>query len=276
MRNSMLMLTAAAAVIGGLSLTTSDTFLSMIGEAHSDDAKPMMAKKAMAASQSAGTASGRLANNQPVVLELFTSQGCSSCPPADKLAAKIADEGNHLVISRPVTYWDRLGWKDTLAREANTTLQRAYARKGHEGAGVYTPQIVVDGQDGTVGSRESQVRQLARQARGNDTAAIAIRPQDSGAVAVGIDGASDGPAELLLVALDSHESVAIGRGENGGRSVSYTNVLRSEVSLTDWQEGRTSVVVPASRLRVANADRYALILREKNGGPILAARILPG
>ena len=84
--------------------------------------------------------------HHPVLLELFTSQGCSSCPPADRLAERLTKEPGLLVISRPVTYWDRLGWKDTLAREENTQLQRAYAARGLAGEnGVFTPQIVIDG-----------------------------------------------------------------------------------------------------------------------------------
>ena len=96
---------------------------------------------------------------EPVLVELFTSQGCSSCPPADRLAARLAPEPGVVVISRPVTYWDRLGWKDTLARPENTDLQRAYARRTLAGRnGVYTPQTVVDGEFGAVGSQESRLR----------------------------------------------------------------------------------------------------------------------
>ncbi|MEO1489870.1 MAG: DUF1223 domain-containing protein [Pseudomonadota bacterium] len=83
-------------------------------------------------------------SNGPVLLELFTSQGCSSCPPADRLAAKLDQEDDLVVLSRPVDYWDRLGWKDTFAKPSNTALQRAYARRRLAGYnGVYTPQTVV-------------------------------------------------------------------------------------------------------------------------------------
>ncbi len=272
MRTPLLFIAATALVVGGLSVTTGQPFLNMLnnGEAvPSAKAKAMMAGNAMAAKGAPSVAVG-----QPVVLELFTSQGCSSCPPADAIAARIDDEGQHLVISRPVTYWDRLGWKDTLALEGNTTLQRAYARKGHRGGGVYTPQIVIDGQDGAVGGRESEVRKLAGMASGNDTAAIAIRPQNDGGFAVGINGMA-ARGEVQLLALDSHEDVRIGRGENGGRTVSYTNVLRSEMTLADWNGGQRAIAIPAARLKVAKADRYAIIVREKNGGAVLAARMLP-
>lgn len=264
MRNSLLFLAITAFAVGGLSFSVGQPLSGMMQNAK---AGPTTKSVAMPKRNSAE-------NLQPVVLELFTSQGCSSCPPADAIAAKLDAEGRHLVISRPVTYWDRLGWKDTLALESNTTLQRAYSRQGYRGAGVYTPQIVVDGRHGAVGGREQAIRQLARDARGNDSAAIALRAQDDGGFAIGVNGTVSGTAEIMLLALDSHESVRIGRGENGGRTVSYTNVLRRETALADWNGGQQALAIPASRLTVAGADRFALIVREKNGGPILAARMV--
>ena len=96
----------------------------------------------------------------PVAVELFTSQGCSSCPPADALIEKLAKEPNIIAITRPVTYWDNMGWKDTLGREANTALQRSYAARGGEGSGVYTPQAMVQGEAAAVGSSEAKLRRL--------------------------------------------------------------------------------------------------------------------
>lgn len=208
----------------------------------------------------------------PVAIELFTSQGCSSCPPADKLAARLVNEENLVIISRPVTYWDRLGWKDTLAREENTSLQRRYALRGLAGRnGVYTPQIVIDGVRGTVGSNEAQVRQFIKQSA-KAKAALALRPQDDGSVIVGIAGQAPSRAELTLVALDSHETVKIGRGENGGREVSYTNVLLDETNLGAWSGGQAAITIRPELLALPGADRYALLLRGENAGPILAAR----
>lgn len=213
--------------------------------------------------------------DRPVLIELFTSQGCSSCPPADKLASQLAQEANLVVVSRPVTYWDRLGWKDTLAREDNTRLQRAYARRGLAGRnGVYTPQIVVNGLRGTVGSNEAQIRQFIAQSTGTP-AAIAVREQEDGSLIAGLDGATDDDAELTLLALDSHAEVSIGRGENGGRTIAYTNVLRDETMIARWSGGKAAHRIPSALLSVSDADRYALVLRGPNGGPILAARMIP-
>lgn len=212
---------------------------------------------------------------EPVLLELFTSQGCSSCPPADKLAEKLAADPGLVVISRPVTYWDRLGWKDTLARENNTVLQQAYARAGLAGQnGVYTPQLVIDGSFGAIGSREAEVRDGIARHGGKGGAAIRVRVLGGKGFAVGIDGTAARPAELVLVAARRRAEVAIMRGENGGRAVSYTNVLKDEQRLQTWRGGKASLVIAPERLKVAGADAYALVLREPDGGKVLAARWL--
>src|ERR1700709_181571 len=101
---------------------------------------------------------------RPVVVELYTSQGCSSCPPADALIGKLAQRPGVLAITLPITYWDMLGWKDTLATDANTRRQKAYAAAmGH--GGVYTPQIVIDGVTDVVGSRAANVEAAIAQRR---------------------------------------------------------------------------------------------------------------
>lgn len=214
------------------------------------------------------------ASGEPVLLELFTSQGCSSCPPADALARTLAANPGLVVIARPVTYWDRLGWKDTLAREDNTALQQNYARTGLAGRnGVYTPQIVVDGTWGTVGSRAAEIADGVRRHGGKGDAAIRVGRQGAG-YAVTLEGRGAGKAELMLVAVTREVEVGIGRGENGGRRVAYTNVLRSERKIGEWTGGKGEVAVAAEALRVPGADRYALVLRVPGGGRVLAARWL--
>ncbi len=212
---------------------------------------------------------------EPVLVELFTSQGCSSCPPADKVAAKIAPSPGLVVIARPVTYWDRLGWKDTLARESNTQLQQAYARRGLEGQnGVYTPQVVVNGRFGTVGSRELDVRRGIAHNSGAGNVAIRVNNLGSEGFGVGLGGDADKAAELVLVAVTRAVEVGIGNGENSGRSVTYTNVLRDEAKIASWSGGKASLVVSPAQLKVKGADAYALVLREPGGGKVLAARWL--
>lgn len=212
------------------------------------------------------------AKGEPVLLELFTSQGCSSCPPADALAEKLAANPDLVVIARPVTYWDRLGWKDTLAREDNTVLQRDYARRGLAGRnGVYTPQLVVDGAFGAVGSRAADVAAGIKQYGARGDAAIRVVPKAGGYV-VNLSGTTGGKAELVLLAVTRKVEVGIGNGENVGRSVTYANVLRSERKIGDWSGGAASLTLAADKLRQPGADRYALVLRQPDGGMVLAAK----
>jgi hypothetical protein len=214
-----------------------------------------------------------LAKGEPVLLELFTSQGCSSCPPADALAAKLAAQPNLVVIARPVTYWDRLGWKDTLARAENTTLQQDYARRGLAGRnGVYTPQLVVNGAFGAVGSRADDIAAGIKAHAASGSATIRAARQSAGGYAV--DLAGTGAGELVLLAVTRRIEVGIGSGENGGRKVAYTNVLRAERKLADWQGGAKTVAISPAQLAVAGADAYALVLRAPGGGRVLAARWL--
>ncbi len=210
----------------------------------------------------------------PVAVELFTSQGCSSCPPADAIAERLAKEPNTVVITRPVTYWDRLGWKDTLAREANTSLQNAYAARGGRGAGVYTPQSVVQGNDAAVGNRESELRQLiAAEKKRPGPSVSAVRSEDGGRV-VTIDGTTPSVATITVVALKSESLVRIGRGENGGRSVKYTNVALADTNVARWRGGKLTFTVPGDVFKAQGADRYALLVQLGSAGRIVAARYI--
>ena len=213
---------------------------------------------------------------EPVFVELFTSQGCSSCPPADRLAERLAREGGVVLISRPVDYWDRLGWKDTLASPANTALQRAYARRRLGGYnGVYTPQTVVAGSLGEVGSDERAVRHQIRSAKSNQSMAkLRVQPAGEQGFAVGLAGQTDAPTELILLGVSSVEDISIGRGENRGRTVRYTNALIGEKRIATWDGGVDSLAITNEDLRMKGADRYAVILRKPNGGRVLAAQWL--
>lgn len=225
---------------------------------------------------SAASAPVTLGASGPVVAELFTSQGCSSCPPADAVAARLARDPAILVISRPVTYWDQLGWKDSLGREENTRLQRQYGDKAFAGANIYTPQLVIDGTAQGVGSQEARARTLiATAAEQRRRKGVSVRVSGTGAGrTVMLDGPSGQKAEVLLVALSSRETVQIGRGENGGRQVSYTNVVVDETPLGAWTGGKQSLSVTAQQLRTTGADRHALIVRKGPGGAIIGSAVI--
>ena len=222
-------------------------------------------------------ASATKQSREPVVVEFFTSQGCSSCPPSDRLAAKLAKEPDLLVIQRPVTYWDRLGWKDTLGKSANTELQRAYARRTLKGRnGVYTPQAVVNGAAGVVGSRESDLRQLIAVTRaGGNAPQIKIARKPDGSAEVMVMGGSASDAQVKLVGLDRSETVKVGRGENGGRTLSYTNIWKGERMLGTLMGGSASYMVDGSDRSIAGANSYAIVIRQGSAGKVLGGRMLP-
>jgi hypothetical protein len=210
----------------------------------------------------------------PVAVELFTSQGCSSCPPADALFERLAGEPNIVILTRPVTYWDRLGWKDTLAREENTSLQRAYAARGGEGSGVYTPQAVVQGVAAVVGSQELELRRLIVAEKRVPGPAISAAATADGGRSVSLSEGASVAADVLIVALKGEVSVHIGAGENGGRTVHYTNVVLSETKVGRWTGVPATIVIAGKVMKQAGADRYALILRAGTAGRIVAARYL--
>jgi hypothetical protein len=208
----------------------------------------------------------------PVVVELFTSQGCSSCPPADAALARFAQDPNIVAISRPVTYWDSLGWRDTLARPANTELQRAYAAR-QQSSDVYTPQAVVQGTVALVGGRTGAIHRAIDEAAARPAPGLRFEYAAGGRV-LALDGAVERPAEIHLLALRARVPVSIGRGENSGHVVDYVNVVVAEDVIGAWRGGRLRLPLPAARLHVTGADRYAIIVQEPNAGPILAAGIL--
>lgn len=256
-------LTLAALLGTGTVLAAAAVFLTQPGVPPT--APAAASPRAVAVEPAAGT--------HPVAIELFTSQGCSSCPPADAVLARLAANPNVVAITRAVTYWDRLGWKDTLAREANTALQRAYTQRRIPGAGVYTPQTVIQGQLGFIGGREDLIRPALQRAVRGPEAAIAIAGSGN-ARAVTLSGTTDSAAQLLVVALKSSVAVSIGGGELGGRTIRYTNVLVDERPIGEWRGGAARIAIPADALAVSGADRYAILVRQGSSGPILAARYL--
>jgi hypothetical protein len=215
-----------------------------------------------------------LPNSSPVVLELFTSQGCSSCPPADALLARLAREPNIIAITRPVTYWDNLGWKDTLAREENTALQRAYANRGEIGSGVYTPQIVVQGGAAAVGSDEGALRRLIANAHASPAPTVTVQHEQGGNEILTISGSTPRPTTLKRVTLRPQVVVPIRNGENNGRSITYSNVVIDEHIIGTWSGGQKNITIPAATLHHSSADRSALIIQQGLNGPIVAARYL--
>jgi hypothetical protein len=207
------------------------------------------------------------------VLELFTSQGCSSCPPADKLLGELMRDPTLIAFSLPVDYWDSLGWKDTLADPRNSARQRAYARSRGD-RNVYTPQVVVNGRAHLVGSDRAAIQRALASSR--DALPVPVTAAVSGGKLSISIAAGNGAGEVWVYALAREVPVAVGRGENRGRTVTYHNVARRWQKLGDWNGQAVSWNVPVSQLAVGGADTAAVLVQGGNAqdpGAMLGATI---
>jgi hypothetical protein len=211
------------------------------------------------------SASGAAApdGRQLTVVELFTSQGCSSCPPANENLIAISQRPGILALTFSVTYWDRLGWKDTFGKPEFTTRQRIYEPSlGHPGP--FTPQVVVNGSADVVGNRLAEIEALLAKAGRLDAPSIEI---DGGEVRIGSAEWRAGEADVWLVRYDPEiVAVAIPRGENGGRTLPQTHVVHELSRIGGW-DGR-AVSLPIAR---GSETLKVAVLVQKPGGPIVAA-----
>jgi len=210
-----------------------------------------------------GYAQGLPAPAQLVVVELFQSQGCSSCPPAEANLNAIAGQPGILALSYGVTYWDSLGWKDTFATAACTDRQWAYA-KYRKRDNVWTPQVYVDGHTDLVGSDRAQLDRVIAHAK-------TAGPQlswEKGQLLVGA-GKPAAICDVWLVRYDPRTiNVAIGAGENGSRTLPHRNVVRELVHLGTWDGSAHSYAVPPSSLKGLST---AALVQIGAGGDILSA-----
>ncbi|MBD1546845.1 DUF1223 domain-containing protein [Roseibium aggregatum] len=224
------------------------------------------------------TAAGPVSAEPQAVAELFTSQGCSSCPPADRLVEKMVNTRDDvLALVLPVDYWDYLGWKDTLARPAYSARQRAYAaRRGDRS--VYTPQIVVNGDEHVVGSNKAAVGSALKRAA-PFTAHVSLKASDM-AIEATVDGALPKGAHMatvLFLRVKDHKKVAIGRGENAGATVNYVNVVRSLQPIGMWDGKTETFRMPKSELIRSGDERCAVLIQledDEGPGQIIGAAIL--
>jgi hypothetical protein len=215
------------------------------------------------------------------LLELFTSQGCSSCPAADKLLGELAADPSLIVMSVPIDYWDYLGWKDTLASPAHSERQRAYARTRGDRQ-VYTPQIVVNGAMHVLGSDRASIERVIAQT-GQKPAVMSLPVLISVGgrnLTVKADSAENEhtAGEVWLCQLAKAVPVAIGRGENHGRTITYHNVVRRWVKLGDWTGTAATWSVPLSDIKADGIDAAAVMVQEGSHdkpGIILGAAFTP-
>jgi hypothetical protein len=215
------------------------------------------------------------------LLELFTSQGCSSCPAADKLLGEFATDPSIVALSLPIDIWDYLGWKDTLANPAHSARQRAYARLRGDRQ-VYTPQIVVNGSMHVLGSDRAAIeRVIAQTDQKPDVMSLPVLMSVGGTdLSVTVEPSDNGHAdgEVWLCPLESAVAVAIGRGENRGRSVTYHNVVRHWLKVGDFTGTNQTWTVPMSVIATDGIDAAAVLVQEgtrDKPGVILGAAIAP-
>ncbi|MEM8628443.1 MAG: DUF1223 domain-containing protein, partial [Pseudomonadota bacterium] len=219
------------------------------------------------------------------VVELFTSQGCSSCPPADRLLEKLAARDDVIALTQPVDYWDYLGWRDKFGKRAHTVRQKHYAMMRRDGE-IYTPQMVVNGRSAVIGSRKRDVAAAVDIAHERARASVALElglilssgeirvtgktPEQSG----GLMGAS-----VWLLAVKTRAPVTIRAGENRGAKITYVNVVRRMTKLGTWSGERFTHTADAALCTTADddspVDGCVVIVQVGDHGAILGARALP-
>ena len=225
----------------------------------------------------AGSAAAGEHGKPRAVVELFTSQGCSSCPPADRLLGELARDPNVIALTLPVTYWDYLGWKDTLGSKAHSARQKAYSMARGDRK-VYTPQVIVNGIVSAVGNDPGAVEQAVKDA-GEQPGTLSIEvtveeDEDRIKVRAGPPGDLAPDGEIWLLATAAMREVAIGRGENQGRTIPYVNVVRKMTRLGPWTGKPCAYSIGKSEALGPDSDGYVVLVQAGTGGrpgPILGA-----
>jgi len=207
-----------------------------------------------------------------VVVELFSSQGCDMCPPANKLLSELAEEKNVLALGWHVDYWDYQGWKDTLAKPEYTTRQGGYnAALGRKG--VYTPQMIINGRHQLLGSNKLALYQTIQNALiGNEMPMTVRLEAGKKGLQVRVDGPeSNNGATVKLVWFESLLKIKIGAGGNAGKTISYTNVVRDYKTLGVWRGTSMTLSIDLADPGRGGADHLAVLVQDGDTGPIIGA-----
>lgn len=209
----------------------------------------------------------------PTVLELFTSQGCSTCPPADALLRTMRDKPDILVLSWPVDYWNRLGWQDTFAHPRNAKRQAAYNKRLGRG-GVFTPQIVIDGLYQCVGSNMNDVRSDIDKATASRNRSIEpILAMDGDQIILTLPSTNiPDEVSVRIVWYTKDANVRIRSGENQGRLLHYANIVRHSYVSNHWTGEAKSIAMAITEAADYDADGIAILLHKGHDhGPIIGA-----
>ena len=222
----------------------------------------------------------RPAHAEPkAVVELFTSQGCSSCPPADKILGELAKDPSVVALSLPIDYWDYLGWKDTLADARFSARQKAYSNVRGD-RDVYTPQVVVNGATHVIGSDRARIEGAIRDTgKADKVMSVPVTMTLSGkkltvSVAAGSNAGTPAHGEIWLCSIAKAVPIAIGRGENRGREVVYHNVVRNLLKVGDFNGNPGSWTVPLDSVLREGVDAAAVLVQDGSRdkpGPMLGA-----
>jgi hypothetical protein len=211
---------------------------------------------------------------QPILVELYTSQGCSSCPPADQILGQIKGREDVVALSFSVDYWDYIGWRDTLAKRENTLRQQAYEKvlASHR---VYTPQMVIDGVRDVVGNQRKDVLEaIARrvgEVAGKRTTIALSQSGDTVEVRIAAMAGVKQPATVWLAHTLSARTVNIADGENSGRVITYHNVVRGFSAVGKWSGEAMTLDLPARGVPGESTDGVTVWVQAGNPGPVLGA-----
>ncbi|PDT73026.1 DUF1223 domain-containing protein [Bradyrhizobium sp. C9] len=212
------------------------------------------------------------------VVELFTSQGCSSCPPADKIIGDLAKDPNVIALSMPIDYWDYLGWKDTLADSRFSARQKAYSHMRGD-RDVYTPQAVINGSAHVIGSDRASIESAIKDTeKSGSVMSVPVTMTLTGKQINVSVAASKSPAvsrgEVWICSISKSVPISIARGENRGREITYHNVVRNLLKVGDWNGSSGSWTVPLENITRDGVDAAAVYVQDGNRdkpGPMLGA-----
>ena len=222
----------------------------------------------------------RPAHAEPrAVVELFTSQGCSSCPPADQIIGELAEDPAVIALSMPIDYWDYLGWKDTLADSRFSARQKAYSQMRGDRE-VYTPQVVVNGSAQVIGSDRAGIESaIADTKKADGVMSVPVSMTLSGKqINISVAASGEGPAaahgEVWICSISKAVPISIGRGENSGREITYHNVVRNLLKVGDWDGTPGSWTVPLENIAREGVDAAVVYVQDGSRdrpGPMLGA-----
>jgi hypothetical protein len=204
---------------------------------------------------------------RPVVVELFTSQGCSSCPPADHFLSELGDTREDVLpLAFHVTYWNQLGWRDPFSLEGADARQASYAQRFRDFE--YTPEMVIDGNVEVVGSNRIAANLAIDRAKHNaNTAAFVSATRDGARVSVTI-GTGVGSARIVLIGYDARHITPVGRGENGGQTLTESNVVREFAPIGRWSGAALTI-----NTNSVAGDHMAVLLEASDGTIVGASRV---